>query len=236
MKLRDLYLKINPAQGSTDGIGYTDQIFIVTSFTEKEVTLQTKKDNYSETINIGKFQNEFIELETFIATSRWIYREGSRSKPIVNLDESIDCSFYKKQESNCFLPIDRFCDSYLVLSFLSKDPLGDRFLKYFPKEKIVKKIQKDLYLKQIQEKIDCNSNKKYVVLCYNQNHMLIYQIDSGLEKTEGIVIVPKKYLDFNWVFSKYCTMQQKLPYYKIPELISEKLLLEEPGKAYVKER
>ena len=211
MKLRDLYLKINPAQGSTDGIGYTDQIFQKIDSYGSLITFQTQKDNYQETIERSQYEKEFMDLEEFLCTSRRVSRKGFRTIPIINDDESIDYSFYQNKENKfisssaeSFYPIDCFTDSGMVLSFLNKKPNEDHLLKFFPKENIVSKIKKKNIIKKTNFLFHYNnSEKNYVVLAYNLNHMLIYQIDSSKNNSEEIVIVPKKYLDFNCEFSKF---------------------------------
>ena len=56
-------------------------------------------------------------------------------------------------------------------------------------------------------------------------YMLIYQIDSSKNNSEEIVIVPKKYLDFNWEFSKFfsCGLYPE----EIESLINKQLSLKE---------
>ena len=233
MKLRDLYLKINPAQGSTDGIGYTDQIFQKIDSSRGLITFQTQKDNYQETIERSQYEKEFMDLEEFLCTSRRVSRKGFRTIPIINDDESIDYSFYQNKENKfisssaeSFYPIDCFTDSGIFLSFLNKKPNEDHLLKFFPKENIVSKIKKKNIIKKTNFLFHYNnSEKNYVVLAYNLNHMLIHQIDSSKNNSEEIVIVPKKYLDFNWEFSKFfsCGLYPE----EIESLINKQLSLKE---------
>ena len=232
MKLRDLYLKINPAQGSTDGIGYTDQIFQKIDSYGSLIIFQTQKDNYQETIERSQYEKEFMDLEEFLCTSRRVSRKGFRTIPIINDDESIDYSFYQDKDNKfisspaeSFHPIDCFTDSGIFLSFLNKKPNEDHLLKFFPKENIVSKIKKKNIIKKTNFLSFCNSEKNYVVLAYNLNHMLIYQIDSSKNNSEEIVIVPKKYLDFNWEFSKFfsCGLYPE----EIESLINKQLSLKE---------
>lgn len=224
MELRDLYLKINPAQDSVDGIGYTDQVFYIEDSSKDFLKLKTFKNDYTEVILKEEINQEFISIFDFLTSARRVFREGFRTKPIVDNNNNLDYSFYQNNQNTKVYSIDRFTDSCLFLPFFGANHSEDSIFKHFPKENIIDQIKKDIIIRKTQNIIYNNNLNRYVILFYNTNHMLIHKIDYKKHDSEELVIVPKKYLDFNWGFKKHNACG--LNYNEIESLFNEQLTRE----------
>lgn len=159
--------------------GYCDCVFKLTYIDDEKAILSTIHEGhlYDETISLDKLDIEFTDIKTFFKTAKFLNLEGYRSVPLTDGDNS----YYRSNMPNYF------------------HPLSERDKGYTLTRTDVKTDRRTFNEIKTQHFFSSSFDHQDIILCYDENHMIIHRtylnLTNSLTKQNGLMIVPKKYID-----------------------------------------